>query len=362
MLTVTSDQAEASRLVLQIAQLCAANGAQWHPDLQVEVCEGSLRLLAAPDTKGELIIMPIELLVPIEGAQWANSFERLDLLAPPESASAVQEELLQLHVALYNATGKLRWWSQQHPARLVEESSAVADAVAPVKPSRQRKHEQNNAAERFLSTRSFGWKQDLDQEKRLPVLMPILDLLNHHHRGAPYRISEGAMRMQSAQAEGSECFAHYGHRRDVLDLALHYGYCDDSTPFAHSAPLDIPVDGIGRICIEHQGQRAPIHPFDPPRIKLEDDGLRISHLCCHLQHPERVATMLKPALQGSLKNRGHSAQDAARLAEQGLEAVVAENIKLLQQLQQAAEKSLRPAGLTLAGAAQRQAAIINAVI
>jgi hypothetical protein len=192
--------------------------------------------------------------------------------------------------------------------------------------------------------------------------MPLIDLLNHHHRGAPFRISDGAMRIQADQAGSSECFAHYGHRRDVLDLALHYGYCDHSTPFAHSAPLEIAVDGVGHIRVEHQGQRAPLHPFDPPRVTLEADGLRLSHLCCHLEHPARVSTMLRLALKGSLKRRGHTEQVAARLAEQGLQAVAAANISLLDQLRHATEASQHPGAAILAAAAQRQAAIISAVI
>tara|TARA_B100000674_G_C37613589_1_gene810991 strand:+ start:459 stop:785 length:327 start_codon:yes stop_codon:yes gene_type:complete len=73
-------------------------------------------------------------------------------------------------------------------------------------------------------------------------------------------------------------FAHYGHRRDVLDLALHYDHCNLSTPFAHSAPMEIAVEGIGRIRIEHQDQRAPVHPFDPPRVtwNLTDSASAIS--------------------------------------------------------------------------------------
>ena len=362
MLTVTSDDHEVSRLVQEIAQLCAAHGAQWHPELQVEEREGSMRLLAPPGTEGELITMPTELLVPIAGAQWAESAEKLQLLAAATGASAVQNELLQLHIALYNATEKLTWWSQQHPTRLVESSQAVAEALAALKPVHRQDPKERCASEGFLATRSFGWKQESSHETSVPALMPLIDLLNHHQRGACYRIRDGAMRIKVAQSGGSECYAHYGHRRDVLDLALYYGYCDHSTPFAHSAPLEMTVEGVGHIRVEHQGQRAPVHPFDPPRLTLEADGLRISHLCCDLEHPQRVSTMLRLALQGSLKRRGHPEQQATRLAELGLQAVAAANINLLEQLRQAAEGSEHPSASTLSEAARRQAAIISAVI
>jgi hypothetical protein len=72
--------------------------------------------------------------------------------------------------------------------------------------------------------------------------------------------------------------------------------------------------------------------------------------------------MLRLALKGSLKRRGHTEQVAARLAEQGLQAVAAANISLLEQLRHATEASQHPGAEILAAAAQRQAAIISAVI
>ena len=360
-LAIASDQPATTALLGEIAHLCAAHGAQWHPQLQVEVNGGAMRLLAPPETTGALISLPTELLLPIETAQWSGSADALQLLQPPPAATAIQRELLQLHVELYNATGKVPWWSSQHPARLVDASAHVAAALAPLKPGHGAQLERS-AAEGFLATRSFGWRPTLDQEQRQQVLMPLIDLLNHHHQGAPYAISDGAMRIKTAQAGSRECFAHYGNRRDVLDLALHYGHCDHSTPFAHSAPLEITVEGVGTIRVEHQGQRAPLHPFDPPRVSLEPDGLRLSHLCCHQEHPERVQTMLKLALQGSLKRSGHGEIGARQLAQKGLNAIGEANLRLLDQLAAAAQSSLHPGAATLAAAAHRQALIIQAVL
>jgi len=358
---IASDQPMARELLLEIARICAGHGAQWHPQLQVEVVHGAMRLLAPPDTTGALISMPTELLVPIAGAQWSSSADALRLLQPPSDATPVQRELLQLHAELYNATGKLPWWSNQHPARLPETSPEVAAALKPLKPG-HRSPVERLPVEGFLATRSFGWRSNPEQNQREPVLLPLIDLLNHHHQGAPFQISDGAMQIKAKQAGGRECFAHYGNRRDVLDLALHYGHCDLSTPFAHSAPLEIAVEGLGRIRVEHQGQRPPAHPFDPPRVTLEPDALSLSHLCCHQAHPERVQTMLSLALQAHLKRRGHGAASALQWAQSGLSAIGAANVRLLNQLAAAAQSSPHPAAATLVAAAQRQAAIITAVL
>jgi hypothetical protein len=362
-LTIHSDQEAATALLGEIAALCAAHGAQWHPDLRAEVAEGAMRLLAPQGTAGPLITMPTPLLVPIEAARWGDGATALELLAHPESTTPVQRELLQLQAALYNATGKLCWWSTQHPARLVEHCPAVAEALLPLKPGHGKGPQEATATERFLATRSFGWKADPQEGPSRAVLMPLIDLLNHHHRGAPYRIDAGAMRIATAQPDNSgECFAHYGHRRDGLDLALHYGHADSSTPFAHCAPMQINVDGVGSIQVEYQGRSRPAHPLDPPRVGLEEGGVRISHLCCHLEHPERVRIVLKLALQAGLQRRGHPQAEAQRLAQRGLEAFGAANIGLLGHLITAAEAADHPGGAVLARAARRQTMIIEVVM
>ena len=360
-LTITSDHKHAAAVLQKIAQICAAHGANWNPEVSAEIRGGAMRILAPPGTTGPLISMPTVLLVPIAEAQWRDESHALLLKQPPPQATAVQHELLELHAELYNATNKMPWWSNAHPARLVETSDGVHAALSLLKPRHQTRPERT-AAEGFLATRSFGWQSNPEQQQRQPVLLPLIDLLNHHRHGAPFKISGGAMQIKAKQAGSFECFANYGHRRDVLDLALHYGYCDASTPFAHSAPLELEVEGLGRICVEHQGQRSPVHPFDPPRVSLESDGLKLSHLCCHQAHPERVQAMLSLALQAHLKRRGHDATSALQLAQRGLCAIGAANIQRLDQLVAVAQSSSHPGAATLVAAAQRQAAIIRAVL
>ena len=360
-LSIICDQPTVTRLLQEIAQICLGHGAHWHPELQVEVAQGGMRLLAPPGTTGPLISLPTDLLVPIGDAQWSSSPDILELLQAPADTTPLQRELLQLNAELYNATSKLHWWSSQHPARLAETSSDIAASLELLKPG-HRAQAERSAAEGFLATRSFGWRPNPEQKQRHPVLMPLIDLLNHHHLGAPFLINDRAMQIKTKQAGGRECFAHYGHRRDVLDLALHYGHCDLSTPFAHSAPMEIEVEGIGRVRIEHQGQRAPVHPFDPPRVTLKPDGLRLSHLCCHQAHPERVQTMLSLALQAHLKRIGLDDTSALQLAQSGLSAIGEANLLLLSQLEVAAKASSHPGAATLAAAAERQTSIIAAVM
>ena len=47
-LTIASDQEAAAALLGDIAALCSAQGAQWHPHLRAEVAGGAMRLWAPP--------------------------------------------------------------------------------------------------------------------------------------------------------------------------------------------------------------------------------------------------------------------------------------------------------------------------
>ncbi|MFM7511905.1 MAG: hypothetical protein ACKO3F_00825 [Cyanobium sp.] len=365
-LAIRTEQSAVAEVLQQMAALCQFHGASWHPQLEVEELQGSLRLLAPACCSGPLITLPTALLVPIDGARWGAGSRALELLEAPGGITAVQRELLELHIALYNATSKISWWSREHPSRLVEQSAAVAEALVPLKPS-WCKHEVSGAsvatpAEAFLATRSFGWRKDAASETQCRMLMPLIDLLNHHQRGAPYKLIDQAMVIEAAQVGDRECFAHYGGRRDVLDLALHYGHFDLSTPFAHTAPLEMAVEGVGWIRVEQQGRRPPRNPLDPPRVQLEADGLRLSHLCCHLEHPSRARTVLLLALRGWLQQRGHAAPEAQRLAQRGMEELSAANRQLLDQLARQCEEADHPGGGVLAAAARRQAGIIAEVL
>lgn len=95
-LAIISDQPTATGLLQEIVQICAGHGAQWHPELQAEVTQGGMRLLAPPGTTGSLISLPTDLLTPIAEAQWASSPDALELVQPPAEATPVRRELLKL--------------------------------------------------------------------------------------------------------------------------------------------------------------------------------------------------------------------------------------------------------------------------
>ena len=57
-LTITSDHKHAAAVLQKIAQICAAHGANWNPEVSAEIRGGAMRILAPPGTTGPLISMP----------------------------------------------------------------------------------------------------------------------------------------------------------------------------------------------------------------------------------------------------------------------------------------------------------------
>ena len=167
------------------------------------------------------------------------------------------------------------------------------------------------------------------------------------------------MTVKLAQPDDSnECFGHYGNKRDVLDMALHYGHLDLSIPFAQCAPIDTELQDGSRLRIVAQQPDGATFALGAPKVTMDEDGLILSHICFDFLDPGRAKTMLLLALQASLKRKGHPKSEIFRLATQAVDLVKDENHRLLSTLAHSAESIDHPGGAVLAGAARRQSDII----
>jgi hypothetical protein len=386
---LATDSQDCSAILREIVTLVLTHGGQIHPGAcwherggQLTVtCDASMGVGEHP-----LVVVPRELLVPVSGAEWADSQERLMLLSPPSGLTPVQKTLLDLHIQLYNATGKIPWIVTHHPRALLVRQPELLDALQVIRPDSYA--EADTLAHIFLDTRVFGLKPDQPlapddahppmgtaaafahptagssgSVRKTHVLMPLIDILNHHPQGAPYRLDALSLQVQISQPRrDQECFAAYGGRRDVLDLALHYGYLDEATPFAFSAPVEVEVEGLCRIRVA-AGRLRPAHPLDPPRTQWDGETLELSHLCAHSGHPERLQTVLRLPLLAIAKKRGYPPKVSGRLIEEGLERLCQANVNALGQVETAARDcSNEPAAGLLIDAVQRQATILRRVL
>lgn len=349
----------------------------------------------------------------------------------------MQHALLDLHVELYNATGKIPWTVSHHPRVVSARDPAWLEPLRAIRPGLFA--EPATPARVFLDTRVFGLKSDAPPasgdspnewaevgvqiepdarplmgsalafahpadhassaspagcaKQRVPigpdatpatvteadlahptagrsipprktrVLMALIDMLNHHPQGAPYQLDDSRLSVRVAQPTGDgECFAAYGGRRDVLDLALHYGYLDTATPFAFSAPVNVEVEGLCHIRVA-AGRTRPAHPLDPPRTQWNGETLQLSHLCAHEEHPERLQTVLRLPLLAIARKRGHRPDDANRRADDALAALCAANLAALDRVRQATRTYPgEPVATLLTLVVQRQADILRKVM
>jgi hypothetical protein len=233
----------------------------------------------------------------------------------------VQLELLDLHIALYNAAGKLPWYFRNHPDSLLQEHPSVHETVLRLRPKED--VEWVTLGESFINTRQC-WIEPLNDDKAQLGgeknkgrwgIFPVLDRINNRHDSARFHWQNSFVSVKfERDPQTNECFAHYGGRRDVLDLALGLGYLDHSTPFAHSAPLQVTVPGLGTLVVEGLTS-APLHVLDPPRVQFTQEGLTLSHLTCNILKPERLRVALLLAVQGAVRrNSGQATVDLPPMA------------------------------------------------
>jgi hypothetical protein len=361
---VKSDSPVVRRVLTEIAAIACREGATVHPGARLVETRGNLSVhfeRPGGESSRNLFEIPRELLIPLDNLNWSDRTDRFVLSGAPGGLTMVQERLLALHIELYNATHKLAWWVNEHPRRLLLDDGPVRQAVHELRPGLELPAEEMPAAG-FLETRAY-WTRAGDG-RYTPVLMPLIDLLNHHHRGAPLELDGFAMRAAVSQpASGTECFGHYGGRRDVLGLALYLGHLDRATPFAHSGPMRFRSPELGEVALLAEG-RQPAHPTDPPEVVVKEDGIKISHLCCNLEHPGRARAVLRLALVRAARLRGLGMQEAEAAGQRTIADIAAGNRERLVRLASACGSavSTRPAAKTLMLAARRQAHIIQAVI
>lgn len=377
---VKADNPKVGAILREIVSIVLERGAELHPALLLIEkqgamglhCDGSLPLVSNQQAQRSLVRMPRELLLPTAGILWEDRSDRLVLSRIPEHLSPIQLELLELHIALYNAAGKLPWMIKYHPHQLLQERPVLLEAVRGLRP--QTDVENSTLSEAFISNRNctivprssdVGDPNDVDGSMlRQSAVFPILDITNNHYDGARFEWSDTTVSMAIAQPAGtSECFLRYGGRRDVLDLAIGMGYLDQSTPFAHSAPVRLVVDGLG--ALEVKGLRSkPAHPLDPPQVEFTEKAMVLSHLTCHQRKPHVARLALSLAVQGAAKRSGCPVSLVQAAAAEVMQALVGANQRSLDVMQRAAEQCMDrwPSAQLLIAAARRQAEILNAVL
>lgn len=315
---IDSEHSDTARIFAEIASIVRENGGALHAGLVVRSNgEGYSAAITAhglaqsPDLP--LIVIPRPLLIPVDGIGWGVRDGVLEAVSGVASLSSLQRRLLDRMLSLYNLAHKVDEACRSMPVLALQGQQSLLERLR--RGRRRWKGEPVAPADAFIGTRTLAYvpspPSGPDGSARpTRVLMPLIDVLNHHQHGAPFAATAEGVRI-AVRAHGAdlECFCSYGFR-DALSLLLNYGFASTQPRFVQSIACEVDVAGWGRLDIQRQDF---IPPRDLPRIERADDGAGISHLNIMADSDRHALERLALALRMLQPGAGSTAVQAAAL-------------------------------------------------
>lgn len=342
--SIDSDDVVVADLLASTLELVAEAGG-WVDPTTVLVCrDGQLSLHSDADEDAPLVYVPREAMVRVDSVAWADDDEQLLVQGLPDDVGDIELQMLYVQAALHNQCGKLPWMRSSHPALSPDVSDALTEHVRRFVPSFRVTH---------LTARDVLWA---NRCFRLPitdanprVLVPIVDLLNHHSAGAAGQWDGAGFSVTAHRAFGShECALGYGMGRDSLELAVVYGFVDASTEIAHSAPVTVALSDGHRLTVIGGGRTAD-GSWLPIESYANGTATSVSHLTFSSNAPDLAAIDIAAA----------TGWDTARACE-AVDRVARANLDLLEPIVDIPDPG--EAARTLAAAADHQRAVLSAIV
>jgi hypothetical protein len=262
MVSIAADNREVERCLQKIVALTRSGGAEYADELLLKSVDGYLSVEAPPSSAGKVLMrVPWDRLVPLP--PFRLSIVDDDIVISSHEAELTSEAvaLMEALLELYNATKNIARYRRATPLTLMLSHPQLLQHVR-----RGRRHhdplthqrllasnEDDVILESFLQSRMFDYK-DLNLILPYPVLMPIIDLVNHDFRGAAYFFEDEPGRdrflaiKRSVPVPGNEneSFARYG-AYDAFDTWMSYGFIDESASFVSSVAATLDLPGLGTI-------------------------------------------------------------------------------------------------------------------
>ena len=288
-----------------LVELVLAAGGSVHPRARFVEQDGELSVHLDGDPADlPLLVVPESLLVPVDGIDWDPDPGRITVRSGGGDLSDVQWSALEAMLGLYEATGKPAWAQRSLPGCSLPEDPVALAAVTEVRPGFGSRG--SSVAEVFMDSRVFRHRPEADGGSQL-VLMPLVDLVDHHRGGAPLLVRNGAMTIGAVRATGATaCSVSYGPRRSPLSMALHFGFVDHSSVHAPSVgfSVDAAASPIGVSIVVEGRQLRARSAFDPPDLDLGAEGIRLSHLTFDVEHPGRLPAVVALGFAGVARRSG----------------------------------------------------------
>ena len=337
-------------LITRIAAEACALGAVIDPHLMVAEHNGHVTLGSASGTEGEPFIrLPFDALIPVNDVVWDDS-RGLTVVEGNATLTSAQQSLLDLHVQLWNVTGKLEEFRTTHPKAATTRDGALAEQLHRLRPT----FTPDDSPSAMVRTRTFSLQADAKSERR-SVIMPILELADHHPHGAPYRTDDGLLESTYRFVdETNVAYVRYGPWRDAMDLACLYGFSTEEPLFFVSAPLTLDLGIAGSLTVVRQGNRQA-----EPRWKVDEQGLTVDYLPFHVRSGmfEAFIRPVRAYLEHSGMDRGASMRTVMDVAESLLD----ENQRIVTNILEAAQESNESGAAVVAEAAAHQLLVIAAI-
>jgi len=270
MAIIHSDNPGIEKHLNKLEALVEDSGGGLHSQLVIKSEGGNLAVeTVEPMDKGrEIIRLTRQSLLPEDQYKIGVQGDHFTLDFPSDSLlSDLQKKLTDCMVNLYNETGKVRLHRsysfllslRDYPEILKHLqagrvfSQIVTQWAPKVLEGLEGDEEDRFLAETFLKTRHLGYNDHV-RVSNVSILMPVVDFLNHHWRGAGFNVVRGVRKgdltvNSSHPLEGClECYAFYG-ALDAFDSWVRYDFIDLSAPIVRSVPLELVVPGVGTICV-----------------------------------------------------------------------------------------------------------------
>ena len=293
----------------KLEDLISEGGGGIHSNVVLTSHDGGLGVKTKePMARGkEIIRLPREALLPADKYNLGAQGDEFTLEFPAGSNfTTLQRKLAESMITLYNFTHKVKSHKQTSFLYVYASYPDVLDKISAArsfggdmmvwreKIAQGLKDEELSEylGESFLKTRNLGYT-DYVRVSSVPVLMPVIDFMNHHWNGANFNVGQGVRKgdlaIAAAQETGSlDCFAFY-NIMDPLDAFIRYDFIDEASPVIRSVPIDLEVEDFGIIRVgsgagSAANKKLPTGMADLkrflPTFSLEKDQkiLKVSHL------------------------------------------------------------------------------------
>jgi hypothetical protein len=263
MVLIISDNRDIQHSLDKNVILAKNGGATFDDDLVIKCVGGTLSVEAPPDSAGKTLIrLPWDCLVPVELFQFAIADDNI-VISSHEAALAPECVMrMEALLELYNLCDKLARHRRTSPWPLLASHPELLEPITRRLPSDLLEmfkkfvgsgNYDDLILDSFFHTRPYDYRES-EKAPPFPVLMPVIDFMNHDLRGAPVQLEDqtdngGTLTIKRSvpvPGTGNECFAFYG-LYDSFDTWMSYGFLDENAPFVRSVPMTIDLPRLGTI-------------------------------------------------------------------------------------------------------------------